>query len=609
MKSRPSRHGLAFATLVSLVASTGFAYPDTSRARERAAADSAAAADWVEASLAGLDQRQRIAQMVVAWIDGGAPGTGSAEYRRARSLVADHGVGGLIIGKGDALESARWLNELQAAAAVPLLVTADLEWGPGTRLLGATTIPVNMALAATGDLRYVYEAGRITALEARAAGIHMAFAPVADVNINPRNPVINTRSYGGDARIVAAHVSAFVAGARDAGLLTVAKHFPGHGDTEVDSHLALPILTVSRTRLDEVELVPFRAAVDAGVDGVMTAHMNVPALDPAERRPATLSHRILTNLLRDELRFGGLIVTDALIMDGVRRNGANGEVAVEAVEAGADILLMPVNAVEAIDAVLDAVRSGRIPAARIDESVRRILAAKRAVGLDRGAQTDTAAFARLLSDGAHERWADDVAARSLTLVRLANGALPLAPMPDGSPAPVTVVAFDESAQSRRGGSFVNALRARGHRVEVHRLSRSSTYRQIQSIDTAAASGIVVFLSFSNAAPWRGTLGLPAAVAEFANRLAGRGALIFNFGNPYLLPQIPDAETYLLAWAEDPVMEVAAARAVAGEVRVSGVLPISLDGYDLGSGLTVPVLTRADARPARAPALGGAAAGY
>jgi beta-N-acetylhexosaminidase len=592
MKTWATRRALALTALALVPLLSAFARPDTVRRATRAPVPGGPEADWVEATLAGLDLRQRVAQMVVAWIDGGQPAEGTAEHERGLTLVQDRQVGGLIVGKGDARATAAWLNRLQSLSAVPLLVTADLEWGPGTRLVGATTIPVNMALAATGDLRYVYEAGRITALEARAAGIHMAFAPVADVNVNPRNPVINTRSYGADPSIVAAHVSAFVAGARDAGLLTVAKHFPGHGDTEVDSHLALPIVTASRARLDEVELVPFRAAVQAGVDGIMTAHLSVPALDPTTGRPATLSPEILTDLLRDDLRFDGLVVTDALIMDGVRRRGENGLVAIEAIEAGADILLMPPSAGEAIDAIVVAIEEGRISEARIDASVRRILRAKLAAGLDRGALTDTAAFARMLDDGAHDAWADEVAARSLTLVRVAYGALPLAPLPNGTPMPITVVAYDESDESRRGTTFADMMRERGHEVGLVRIARNSTVRELEEIaDTI--SGVVVFLSFSNAAPWRGGLGLPAQVAPFADSLAQRGALVFVFGDPYLLGQIPHAETYLLAWAEDPVMERAAARALAGEVRVSGMLPISLEGYDLGSGLTLPALTAAE----------------
>lgn len=547
--------------------------------------------DWVDATLARLTLRQKVAQMVIAWVEGGTPRYGSAEYDRVRALVVRQQVGGVIVGKGQAVGTAAWLNQLQRWSDVPLLAAADLEWGPGTRLLGATTTPVNMALAATGDLRNVYEAGHITAIEARAAGIHMAFAPVADVNINPRNPVINTRSFGADPATVALNVSTFIAGARDGGLLTVAKHFPGHGDTETDSHLSMPVLAVTRTRLNEVELVPFRAAIRAGVDGIMTAHLSVPALDPLDhRRPATLSPPILTDLLRQELGYGGLVITDALIMDGVRRRASTGEVAVEAVAAGADVLLMPPNAAEAIDAVVAAVRSGRIDEARVDESVRRILRAKQSVGLDRDAQVDIAELGRLLDSEAHRAWADAVAARSLTAVRVAHGALPLdlsGPMPQR----VAAVIYDEARSSEAGTRFVERLRDRGARVSVARLSRGAGRSDVAAAERAAADAdVVVFLSFSNAAPWRGQLGLPAAVASEADLLAKRGALIFNFGDPYIIGQLPDAETYLLAWSDGEAEERAAARALLGEVAVTGVLPIPLEpGYDLGTGVTLPAI--------------------
>lgn len=546
---------------------------------------------WVERTMSEMTLRDRVAQLVVAWIEGGTPAYGSSEWKRVRSLVVQDRVGGVIIGKGPALGTASWLNQLQSWSHTPLLVAADLEWGPGTRLLGATTVPVNMALAATGDLRNIYEAGRITAVEARAAGVHMAFAPVADVNVNPANPVINTRSYGADPGTVALHVSAFIAGARDGGVLTVAKHFPGHGDTEIDSHLALPILSVPRSRLDMVELVPFRAAIGAGVDGIMTAHLSVPALDPQGfRRPATLSRPILTGLLRRELGFEGLVVTDALIMDGVKRRGEMGEVAVLALEAGADVLLMPPSATEAIDAVVAAVRTGRLRESRIDDSVRRILLAKQAVGLDEVRQSDVRALARMLSDSSHARWADRVAEQSLTLVRVAHGALPL-DVSGIPPRRVAVIVFDEPRSSTAGRVFVDELRERGVIVEMARLHRSASRSDLRSAERVAANADrIVFLSFSNAAPWRGRLGLPESVAGAIDALAGRGALVFNFGNPYLLDQLPSAETYLMAWSDGPAEERAAARALVGEVPVRGLLPIPLDpGYDMGAGVLLPTI--------------------
>ena len=277
---------------------------------------------WVERTARDLTLKEKVAQLVVAYREGGRPKKDSPRWKRARRLVDEDRVGGFIVGVGPGYGTASWLNELQDRSEVPLLVSADLEWGPGTRLKGATVLPINMALAAAGPAAMAYEAGRITALEARAAGIHMAFAPVADVNVNPQNPVINTRSYGSDPGQVSERVVAFIEGARSAGLLTVVKHFPGHGDTETDSHLEMPVLDVDRIRLEDVELRPFRAAIGAGVDGVMTAHLAVPLLDPAPRpRPATLSPPILTGLLRNDLGFQGLVVTDGLHMDGVKSQG------------------------------------------------------------------------------------------------------------------------------------------------------------------------------------------------------------------------------------------------------------------------------------------------
>lgn len=509
----------------------------------------------------------------------------------------------MIVGKGPAQGTAAWLNELQKEAAVPLLVAADLEWGPGTRLEGATVLPVNMAIAAAGGVDYAYEAGRITAREARAAGIHMAFAPVADVNINPANPVINTRSYGADPVDVAERVASFVEGARAAGLLTVAKHFPGHGDTEKDSHLTLPLLPAERARLETVELVPFRAAIAAGVTGIMTAHLAVPALDPeAGQRPATLSPAILTDLLRTGMGFRGLIVTDGLMMDGVKKGRTIGEVAVEAVRAGADILLMPPSASEAIDAVVAAVRAGTIDSARIDASVRRILEAKAAVDLHRKRLTDPADWREVLGAPEHQAWAQRVADESLTLVRHE------AALPDVAGRRVLSIVYDDSRGGTAGEAFHRELRRRGAQVTSIRLWRRSTKAEIRRAEQAAArADVVIFSSFARAVAWKGTLGLPDGVAALADRLAAKGAPVISFGDPYLVRQLPRAGTYLIAWSEAEVAQRAAARALAGDVVIAGRLPIPLPPHHaIGHGITFPALAGEPAEESiAAPAAAGA----
>lgn len=543
---------------------------------------------WVLGTLAELTLEEKVAQLVMPYLEGGAPSLGSARWKRARRLVREHRVGGFIVGVGPSYGTASWLNLLQSWSEVPLLVSADLEWGPGTRLRGATVLPMNMAVSASGPAGVANEAGRITALEARAAGIHMAFAPVADVNVNPENPVINTRSYGSDPVQVAERVVAFIEGARAAGLLTVVKHFPGHGDTETDSHLEMPVLQADRYRLEDVELRPFRAAIGAGVDGVMTAHLAVPALDPLTRlRPATLSPPILTGLLRNELGFSGLVVTDALHMDGVKGQGDGGDVAVEAVKAGADILLIPPDESRAIDAVVAAVRRGELSEDRIDRSVRRVLAAKAVVGLNQQRDVNLGLLLAQVGRSDHEAWGRRVAERSITLVRGQPGALPL----DVEHRSVLTVIYDDGRRHHSGDEFEAALAARGARIIVERLSRSSDPEDLARVRRLATEvDMVVFASFAKALPWKGSLALPRSVAELADDLAGGGATVISFGDPYLLGQIPAAETYLLAWSNAAVSQVSAARALVGEIPITGRLPIDLPpDYQVGDGMVLPSL--------------------
>ncbi|MDX1674182.1 MAG: glycoside hydrolase family 3 protein [Longimicrobiales bacterium] len=543
---------------------------------------------WVVGTLAGLSLEEKVAQLVVPYLDGGEPRAGSARWERARRLVREHRVGGFIVGVGSSYGTASWLNQLQSWSDVPLLISADLEWGPGTRLRGATVLPMNMALSASGPASVAREAGRITALESRAAGIHMAFAPVADVNVNPENPVINTRSYGSDPVQVSDRVVAFIEGARSAGLLTVVKHFPGHGDTETDSHLEMPVLGVDRWRLEDVELRPFRAAIRAGVDGVMTAHLAVPALDPGSGlRPATLSPPILTDLLRDQLGFGGLVITDALHMDGVKERGDPGTVAVEAVLAGADILLIPPDEATAIEAVVDAVRRGEIDEDRLDRSVRRVLAAKAVAGLDGGRAVNLGQLLGQVGRGDHEAWGRQVAERSITLVRGEPGVLPVE-VRDRS---VLAVIYDDRRRHDSGARFESALAEHGARVMSVRLSRRSEQARLDRVrEVAGEADVVVFASFSRATPWKGTLGLPEPIAALAADLAADGAPVLSFGDPYLLGQMPSVATYLLAWSRADVSQDAAVRALVGEIPITGRLPIDLPpGYGVGHGVTVPAL--------------------
>ena len=311
----------------------------------------------IDRLLEELSVRDKAAQLVMPWLSGGYAPFDDSAFSVAQGWVDSLHVGGVIVSIGSPLDIAAKLNRLQQRSYLPLLIAADLESGSGFRLTGGTPFPTNMGVAAAGSELDAYQMGRVTALEGRAVGIQIAFAPVADVNNNPANPIINTRSFGEDPAAVARLVSAEVRGMQDHGMMATVKHFPGHGNTGTDSHLALPVVSEDWAGLDSLELVPFRAAVEAGVTAVMSGHLALPAIDSGRTRPATLAPNILTGILRDSLRFRGLVVTDALDMGGVTANRAPGEPAVLAFLAGADLLVMPANPGVAIDALTRAVET------------------------------------------------------------------------------------------------------------------------------------------------------------------------------------------------------------------------------------------------------------
>ncbi len=333
---------------------------------------------WADSVLSTLSLEEKAGQLLMPWVLGDFAPEGSTSQQRITQMVEEVGVGGVIVSVGSPTEVAVKMNELQGQADIPLLVAADLERGAGFRfdgavylpgpidLGGATEFPSMMAVGATGDADLAREVGRVTGSEARALGVHIPFAPVLDVNNNPDNPIINIRSFGEDPGVVSRLGIAFTLGVQDAGGIATGKHFPGHGDTETDSHLELPVISVDRERLDSVELAPFQAAIDGGIGGIMTAHLYIPALTGDDRVPTTLSHEVLTGLLREDMGFDGLIFTDAMDMYAIDRGYRRQEAAVRAIEAGADVILMPPNPAAALEGIVSAVEEGRLPAERLD---------------------------------------------------------------------------------------------------------------------------------------------------------------------------------------------------------------------------------------------------
>lgn len=548
---------------------------------------------WVDSVMASMTLRQKAAQMVWPSMIGDFVSTDSPQWRAIRHYVVDEGVGGLTVSVGSPLEIAEKLNALQRSAAVPLLVGADLEFGAGQRarggyflpnaidLGGAVVFPPEMAFGATRDTMLAYEEARVTAAEGRALGIHIDYAPVLDVNNNASNPVINTRSYGESPSLDAAFGRAFIAGLQDHGMIATGKHFPGHGDTETNSHLALPVVNVSRARLDTVELVPFRAAVSAGVGAIMSFHGSMPALD-SSGAPGTLSPKVLTGLLRGELGFKGVVISDAMDMQGVLVQYGAVEAAKRAVAAGADVLIQPKDVAQAIDAIVDGVHEGRYTEARLDESVRRLLNMKHALHLDRHRLVDLDSISDIVGDSADQALAKTVAERSITIVRDSLHQLPIGRL--NKNARVLSITVARRADLGAGITFNAVLRQNfpGLRAEyVDADQPGDTYALMATADSAD----VVIVSSYVAQSWdAASLNAPGSVISFLQKL--RRPIIVALGNPYFLQQIPWAQNYVVGWGGFPVSQQAAARVILGLAPATGRLPISIPPYaPYGAGST------------------------
>ncbi len=546
----------------------------------------------------GMSLRDEVAQLVFIEFHGGSPNTRSRDYQKFVRLIRETKVGGLIlinpsngrgVQKAEPYALAAFLNRMQRIAKVPLLVGGDFERGASMRVSGTTQFPHAMAFGATGDASLTRFEGEVTAREARALGVHWVYYPVADVNNNPDNPIINIRSFGEDPQQVAAHVKAFIDGAhadKRNFVLTTAKHFPGHGDTAVDTHLNLATITADRDRLENLELVPFRAAIAAGVDAVMTAHIAVPALAPPEL-PATLSPAILTGLLRDELGFRGLVITDALGMGGIVNGFGAGEAAVRALEAGADTLLMPADPDAAIKAVVTAVSSGRLSRQRIQESVAKILAAKQRVGLDHNRFTDLEAIGDVLDDPAVNDRAQEIADRAVTLVRNSSGLLPLA-----APGRACYLVLTEGRYSADGQVFTQEVRKRLPRAALATLDPSMSRQDIdEAMQKLPVCDNYVVAAFSTVASGRGSIGLGGELGPTLESLtaSGKPVALVALGNPYLLRSFPNAAAYLATFSSVVPSEIAAVKALWGEIDIRGRVPVSIPGEaKIGDGIQLPV---------------------
>ena len=539
----------------------------------------------VDATLASLSTRQKVAQLVVPWLAGSYAAFDDSAFQVAARWVDTLEVGGIIVSVGSPFDIAAKLNALQRRSRLPLLISADLEWGAAMRVVGATGFPAIMATGATGDERDAYTIGRVAALEGRAVGIHVNFAPDADVNNNPLNPIINTRSFGEDPRAVGRLVRAYVRGLQENGMLATLKHFPGHGDTETDSHIGLPIIRAGYARLDTLELIPFRAGIDAGAAIVMSSHIAFPALTGSDD-PGTLSAAVLTGLLRDSLKFRGLVVTDALEMGAIVTKYGPGEATVRAFLAGSDLLLIPADADSAIIAMVAAVANGRITPARLDASVRRVLEIKRRLGLFERRTVPLDSIMRIVGAKANQDLANDIAARALTVVRDTAGTLARL---RATRSRIAFIAYGDELNSFVGQRIVEALNKGGDTVTSFRLWPMSGTLSYDSARAAIARApTVIFAANVRPISGRGTIALPDSLARLiAATDSAKPTVLVSLGSPYLLTQAPTVKSYLIAWSGVRAAERSVGRALLGWAPIGGKLPIRIPGYPIGHGIVFP----------------------
>ena len=551
---------------------------------------------WVEETLGSMSLKQQVAQLIIQWLPGSYTSTNSSEFKEWADWIKYDQIGGIYLSIGLPHSYAAKINELQALSKVPLLVTSDFEnGGPGMRINhsyalptllsqgGGTSFPSTMAFGAIGDANIVREFARITATEAKALGVNLNFSPVLDVNNNPENPVINTRSFGENPSEVARLGQAYIEGAQRGGLLVTAKHFPGHGDTDIDSHIGLPVIHSGLDQLRNLELIPFQRAINAGVDAVMTAHIAMSD-DESISTPATLSPRLMGELLREEMGFDGLLVTDALTMGALTNDYETGELAVLAIEAGNDVLLMPRDIGRTIEAVQAAVKIGRITPGRIESSVRRILETKARIGLHEDKMVDLNAVDEIVGRQEHLDFAALTAERSLTLLRDRDQVIPI--NSDKTPN-VFSLTYAREEHLVAGREFDAGLRSKVRRLVTRRVGPNTSVQEYETVlATASNSDLVLVNIFLPPVSGLGDIGVSEELRSFiAAQNGSTPMMVTSFGNPYLLQELSDSPGYLLAWGDHEVSQTAVVRGLFGDIGLTGKLPISIPPfYSLGDGL-------------------------
>ena len=542
---------------------------------------------WAESTLDKLTLREKIAQMMVYRMNMHYLNYNSDEWKEIENLISSDGIGILHIWFGETGSALTMLNKIQRESKIPILVEADIESGLGRRYPGAVTLPPMMAIAATGNSKFAYEAGRISAEESRGVGIHFNLAPVVDVNNNPKNPIINTRSFGEHPDSVIKYSREFIKGLHEHGMLTTAKHFPGHGDTETDSHSSLAQIPSDSARLWQIELPPFKNAIESGVDAIMVAHVNSPEYQIHSEDPATLSKFWIQDVLRSKMKFDGVIITDAMDMGGIVKKYSDSYALIETIKAGSDIIIQNNQMKKSIDLVEKAVKNGIISEQRINASTLKVLKMKERLGLHKNKIISMDDTHMSVGKKSNFDLASEIGNRSITLVKNNDNILPLEPKSNDT---FYIVDLYDGANNHNESIVTKSLRENGYKVRSFQIDKSDSLIVANHIlDQIPSDGLVLLNAYANPVEWKENIFLPSIEADFINRLIKKCStvIITSFGSPYLIQDFPEAPVYICAYKGSSVMQKAFLNALMGESDINGILPVTIPGIaKRGSGINL-----------------------
>ena len=547
---------------------------------------------WAEKTFKKLSLRQKIAQMMIYRMHLKYNKITPEKWNEIKSLLLNDGIGGIHIWSGDGSSSLAMLNEIQKRSKVPVIIDADIERGLGQRFSSGTDFPPLMAITATGIPNNAYEVGRIVAEESRAAGVQWNLSPVVDVNNNPLNPIINTRSFSESPDIVSEFSLEYIKGLQDHGMIATAKHFPGHGDTQTDSHSSLAMIPSDSSRLWSVELKPFVKVAKAGVDAIMIAHVHAPDFQPESDNPATLSKFWVTNILRKKIGFEGIIITDGMGMGGVTKNYADDYAIIETVKAGCDVIIQNYDIVGSIDAIEEAVLNGEINIESINSSVLKILKMKEKAGLHLNPFVDIESMMSMIGKKEHKEVSDRISSESITLLKDEQKLLPLS-----MDARDTLYVFDIYDQENKHSisSLTSNLIRERFPIRTIQIDESDKKYVLDAIlRSIPKNSRILINAFVSPKEWKDRIFFPDNETYFVNELMKKSnrIILASLGTPYLLMDFPDVSTYICAYKGSFVMQNALFKALMGIENISGRLPVSIPNiFDVGSGVLLEKRTK------------------